>query len=89
MCAFAAAGLAAPLLPAVSLDETRKKTNPMSHTKVGHEDSQSVEIYYEDHGSSGAHPWPAVERRRAREADRPDGPMTAAANSHQLRDAIR
>ena len=59
---LAAAGLAAPLLPAVSLAETRKKTNPMSNIKVGQENSQPIEIYYEDHGSGSPvvliHGWP-------------------------------
>jgi len=32
---LAAAGLAAPLLPAVSFAETRKKTNPVSHIGLG------------------------------------------------------
>jgi hypothetical protein len=48
---LAAAGLAAPLLPAASFAETRKGTNPMSYIKVGQENSQPIEIYYEDHGS--------------------------------------
>jgi hypothetical protein len=48
---LAAGGIAAPLLPAVSFAETRKNTNPMSYIKVGQENSQSIEIYYEDHGS--------------------------------------
>ena len=48
---LAAAGLAAPLLPAVSFAETRMETNPMSAIKVGQENSQPIEIYYEDHGS--------------------------------------
>ncbi len=59
---LAAAGLAAPLLPAVSFAETRKKTNPMSYIKVGQENSQPIEIYYEDHGSGSPvvliHGWP-------------------------------
>src|SRR5580700_650619 len=59
---FAAAGLAAPLLPAVSFAETRKETNPMSYIKVGQENSQPIEIYYEDHGSGSPvvliHGWP-------------------------------
>ena len=48
---LAAAGLAAPLLPAVSFAETKKETIPMSTIKVGQENSQPIEIYYEDHGS--------------------------------------
>jgi non-heme chloroperoxidase len=57
---LAGAGLAAPLLPAVSFAETRKKTNPMSY--IGQENSQPIEIYYEDHGSGSPvvliHGWP-------------------------------
>jgi non-heme chloroperoxidase len=59
---LAAAGLTAPLLPAVSVAETRKETNPMSYIKVGQENSQPIEIYYEDHGSGSPvvliHGWP-------------------------------
>jgi len=59
---LAAAGLAAPLLPAVSFAQTRKETNPMSYIKVGQENSQPIEIYYEDHGSGSPvvliHGWP-------------------------------
>jgi len=59
---LAAAGLAAPLLPAVSFAETRKEANPMSYIKVGQENSQPIEIYYEDHGSGSPvvliHGWP-------------------------------
>jgi non-heme chloroperoxidase len=59
---LAAAGLTAPLLPAVSFAETRKETNPMSYIKVGQENSQPIEIYYEDHGSGSPvvliHGWP-------------------------------
>jgi non-heme chloroperoxidase len=59
---LAAAGLAAPLLPAVSFAETRKETNPLSYIKVGQENSQPIEIYYEDHGSGSPvvliHGWP-------------------------------
>ena len=40
-----------PHLPAVSFAETRQETNPMSYIKVGQENSQPIEIYYEDHGS--------------------------------------
>src|SRR5467141_1518551 len=60
--ALAAAGLTAPLLPTFSFAETRKKTNPMSYIKVGQENSQPIEIYYEDHGSGSPvvliHGWP-------------------------------
>jgi hypothetical protein len=60
--AAAAGGLAAPLLPAVSFAETGKTTNPMSTIKVGQENSQPIEIYYEDHGSGSPvvliHGWP-------------------------------
>jgi pimeloyl-ACP methyl ester carboxylesterase len=60
--ALAAAGLAAPLLPAASFAETRKAANPMSTVKVGQENSQPIEIYYEDHGSGSPvvliHGWP-------------------------------
>src|SRR5713226_2557586 len=59
---LAAAGLAAPLLPAMSFAKTRKETNPMSYIKVGQENSQPIEIYYEDHGSGSPvvliHGWP-------------------------------
>jgi pimeloyl-ACP methyl ester carboxylesterase len=59
---LAATGLAAPLLPAVSLAEPGKETNPMSTIKVGQENSQPIEIYYEDHGSGSPvvliHGWP-------------------------------
>jgi non-heme chloroperoxidase len=58
----AAAGFAAPLLPAASFAETGKKTNLMSTIKVGQENSQPIEIYYEDHGSGSPvvliHGWP-------------------------------
>jgi non-heme chloroperoxidase len=57
-----AAGLTAPLLPAISFAETRKETNPMSYIKAGQENSQLVELYYEDHGSGSPvvliHGWP-------------------------------
>ena len=59
---LAAAGLAAPLLPAVSFAQTGKETNLMSYIKVGQENSQPIEIYYEDHGSGSPvvliHGWP-------------------------------
>ncbi len=57
-----AAGLSAPLLPTMSFAETRKETSPMSYIKVGQENSQPIEIYYEDHGSGSPvvliHGWP-------------------------------
>ena len=60
--ALAAAGLTAPLLPTFSFAETRKETSPMSYIKVGQENSQPIEIYYEDHGSGSPvvliHGWP-------------------------------
>jgi non-heme chloroperoxidase len=60
--ALAAAGLAAPLLPAVSFAETRKDTHPMSFIKVGQENSTAIELYYEDHGTGSPvvliHGWP-------------------------------
>ena len=59
---LAAAGLAAPLLPAVSFAETRKESHPMSFIKVGQENSTPVELYYEDHGTGRPvvliHGWP-------------------------------
>src|SRR5882757_6608220 len=59
---LAAAGLALPLLPTTSFAETRKETTPMSYIKVGQENSQPIEIYYEDHGSGSPvvliHGWP-------------------------------
>jgi non-heme chloroperoxidase len=59
---LAAIGLAAPPVPAVSFAETRKETKPMSYLKVGQENSQPIEIYYEDHGSGSPviliHGWP-------------------------------
>ena len=58
----AAAGVSAPLLPAVSFAETRKESKPMSYIKVGQENSQPIEIYYEDHGAGSPvvliHGWP-------------------------------
>src|SRR5712671_2590332 len=57
-----AAGLSAPLLPTMSFAETSKETSPMSYIKVGQENSQPIEIYYEDHGSGSPvvliHGWP-------------------------------
>ena len=59
---LAPAGLAAPLLPAVSFAETRQETNPVSYIKVGQENSTPIEIYYEDHGTGSPvvliHGWP-------------------------------
>jgi non-heme chloroperoxidase len=59
---LAAAGLAAPLLPTTSFAQSRKETNPMSAIKVGQENSQPIELYYEDHGSGSPvvliHGWP-------------------------------
>lgn len=59
---LAAAGLASPLLRTTSFAETRMKTNPMSYIKVGQENSQPIELYYEDHGSGLPvvliHGWP-------------------------------
>jgi pimeloyl-ACP methyl ester carboxylesterase len=59
---LAAAGLAAPLLPAASFAETTEKTHPMSTIKVGQENSRPIELYYEDHGSGSPvvliHGWP-------------------------------
>src|SRR5258705_13636685 len=59
---LAAAGLSVPLLPTSSFAKTRKETSPMSYIKVGQENSQPIEIYYEDHGSGSPvvliHGWP-------------------------------
>src|SRR5262245_2081169 len=59
---LAAAGLTAPLLPTITFAETRKERSPMSYIKVGQENSQPIEIYYEDHGSGSPvvliHGWP-------------------------------
>ena len=59
---LAAAGLTAPLLPTISFAQPRKETNPMSYIKVGQENSQPIELYYEDHGSGSPvvliHGWP-------------------------------
>src|SRR5437879_3956251 len=59
---LAAAGLAAPLLPTNSFAQTRKEVAPMSTIKVGQENSQTIELYYEDHGSGLPvvliHGWP-------------------------------
>ena len=58
---LAAAGLAAPLLPAVAFAETRKETNPMSYIKVGQENSQPIEIYYEESGTGESEMLPPVQ----------------------------
>jgi len=59
---LAAAGLAAPLLTTISFAQTRKEAGPMSAIKVGQENSQPIELYYEDHGSGAPvvliHGWP-------------------------------
>jgi non-heme chloroperoxidase len=59
---LATAGLAAPLLPTNSFAQTRKEAGPMSTIKVGQENSQPIELYYEDHGSGSPvvliHGWP-------------------------------
>jgi non-heme chloroperoxidase len=50
------------LLPVVSFAATGKEVNLMSTIKVGEENSQPIEIYYEDHGSGSPvvliHGWP-------------------------------
>jgi non-heme chloroperoxidase len=60
--AVTAAGLAAPLLSSTSFAETKKETHSMSTIKVGQENSQPIEIYYEDHGHGSPvvliHGWP-------------------------------
>ena len=59
---LAAAGVAVPLLSTNSLAQTRKEAGPMSTIKVGQENSQPIELYYEDHGSGSPvvliHGWP-------------------------------
>jgi non-heme chloroperoxidase len=59
---LAAAGLAAPLLPTNSFAQSRKEAAPMSTIKVGQENSQPIELYYEDHGFGSPvvliHGWP-------------------------------
>jgi pimeloyl-ACP methyl ester carboxylesterase len=59
---LAAAGLAVPLLPIISFAQTRKEAGPMSSIKVGQENLQPIELYYEDHGSGSPvvliHGWP-------------------------------
>ena len=56
-----AAGLAVPLLPTASLAQIRKDSS-MSYIRVGQENSQPIELYYEDHGSGSPvvliHGWP-------------------------------
>ena len=58
---LAAAGLAVPLLPTTSFAQIRKDS-PMSYIKVGQENTQPIELYYEDHGSGSpvvlTHGWP-------------------------------
>src|SRR6202047_1690763 len=60
--ALAAAGMTAALLPTNSFAQTRQETNLMSTIKVGQENSQPIELYYEDHGSGPPvvliHGWP-------------------------------
>jgi non-heme chloroperoxidase len=57
-----ASGLTVPLLPTISFAQTMKATKPMSTIKVGRENSQPIELYYEDHGSGSPvvlmHGWP-------------------------------
>jgi len=59
---LAVAGLTAPLLPTISFAQTRTDAGPMSTIKVGHENSQPIGLYYEDHGSGSPvvliHGWP-------------------------------
>src|SRR5262249_32418505 len=61
--ALAAAAMTAPLLPTLSFAaETRKEAKAMSAIKVGQENSQPIELYYEDHGTGSPvvliHGWP-------------------------------
>jgi non-heme chloroperoxidase len=60
--ALAAAGMTAPLLPIISFAQTSQETSLMSTIKVGQENSQPIELYYEDHGSGSPvvliHGWP-------------------------------
>jgi hypothetical protein len=49
--ALAAAGVTAAVLPTNSFAQTRQETNLMSTIKVGQENSQPIDLYYEDHGS--------------------------------------
>lgn len=59
---LATAGLAASLFSTNSFAQTRKEAAPMSTIKVGQENSQPIELYYEDHGSGSpvvlTHGWP-------------------------------
>jgi pimeloyl-ACP methyl ester carboxylesterase len=59
---LAAAGLSAPLLPTTSFAQPSKEASLMSTIKVGQENSQPIELYYEDHGSGSPvvliHGWP-------------------------------
>jgi non-heme chloroperoxidase len=60
--ALGAAIVTAPLVPSFALAQIRKETSPMRYIKVGEENSQAIEIYYEDHGSGSPvvliHGWP-------------------------------
>lgn len=60
--ALATAGLIAPLLPTISCAQTTKEANLMNTIKVGQENSQPIELYYEDHGTGSPvvliHGWP-------------------------------
>lgn len=60
--ALAAAGMTAPLLPTISFAQTSQETSLMTTIKVGQENSQPIELYYEDHGSGSPvvliHGWP-------------------------------
>lgn len=60
--ALATAGLAAPLLLTASLAGTRRETGPINYINVGQENSQPIDLYYEDHGSGSPvvliHGWP-------------------------------
>jgi non-heme chloroperoxidase len=49
--ALAGAGMTTALLPTNSFAQTRQEANLMSTIKVGQENSQPIELYYEDHGS--------------------------------------
>jgi pimeloyl-ACP methyl ester carboxylesterase len=59
---FAAAGIAVPLLPKISFAETRNEAGHMNTIKIGQENSQPIELYYEDHGTGSPvvliHGWP-------------------------------
>jgi non-heme chloroperoxidase len=60
--ALATAGITAPLLPTISFAQTGKEGSPMSYIKVGQENSQPIQLYYEDHGTGSPvvliHGWP-------------------------------